>query len=91
MESSHRRFAVFPDRSSGAYLLRSSMSVDLVRVKSNSTIACSLLLPEPGISRFRKSPGDVCHYRDTAPRAKLSLSIQSPCIVASRNPEEWIA
>jgi hypothetical protein len=90
--SSHRRFAIFPDRSEGACLLRSNISVELVRLKNNSSAACSLLLPpEPGISRFRRSPVYVCHYREPAPRAKLSLPTQSPRIVASRNPEEWIA
>lgn len=91
MGSSRRRFAIFLCRRVGACLPGSSVSADSILDKDSSSAAGSLRFPpEPGISRFRRPPGGLCHYWESTPRAKPCLSTKSPCLVASRNPEESI-
>lgn len=91
MGSSSRRFAIYPDRWLGASLPDTSVSFDSIPARHNAFATGSLRLPqEQRVFRFSRPPGDFRHNRQTAPPYALSLSIQSPCVVASRNPEESI-
>ena len=92
MGSSRRQFAVLPDRLADIFRRGIGIFVDFVWFENNYSAVSSLLpSPEPEISSFHSSPGDVCHHRKPSLRAKLSHQPQSPCIAASKNPKEWIA
>lgn len=89
MGSSHRRFARFADRQMEARPLRSIMFIDSVRTIDTALAFDSLLpQPEPIIFSSRELPGYACYNRQPDFQARIVFSTQSPCIVASRNPEE---
>ncbi len=92
MGSLDRRFATLIERPVGACLLRSGISVEFVWPRKDFSAVCSPPFPpELEILSFLNSPGDHYHYRQPAPRVKLTHPTQSPCLVAHKNFEEWIA